>query len=229
MTGLLRESVRSRPSCGCGPVGSVAGGWEVRLPELDLDAMARAAATTGCGSSRRATTSGPRASTGSSRRRTASSCGAAPTSPPSSTAASRSSARGRRPTTACGWPPTSARAWRPRLHGRQRGRLRGRRRAHRGALAVDGPTVAVLACGADRAYPTAHRGLLDRVAAAGAVVSEVPVGARPTARASWRATGSSPCWPGPPWSSRPTGGRGPSPRPRRLVSTTSRSARCPGR
>ena len=51
--------------------------------------------------------------------------------------------------------------------------------AHRGALAVDGPTVAVLACGADRAYPTAHRGLLDRVAAAGAVVSEVPVGCAP--------------------------------------------------
>ena len=51
--------------------------------------------------------------------------------------------------------------------------------AHRGALAVDGPTVAVLACGADRAYPTAHRGLLDRVAASGAVVSEVPVGCAP--------------------------------------------------
>jgi DNA processing protein len=51
--------------------------------------------------------------------------------------------------------------------------------AHRGALAADGPTVAVLACGADRAYPTAHRGLLDRVATAGSVVSEVPVGCAP--------------------------------------------------
>jgi len=51
--------------------------------------------------------------------------------------------------------------------------------AHRGALAADGRTVAVLACGADRAYPTAHRGLLDRVADAGAVVSEVPVGCAP--------------------------------------------------
>jgi DNA processing protein len=51
--------------------------------------------------------------------------------------------------------------------------------AHRAALAADGPTVAVLACGADRAYPLAHRGLIDRVAASGAVVSEVPVGCAP--------------------------------------------------
>ena len=36
--------------------------------------------------------------------------------------------------------------------------------SHRAALAADGPTVAVLACGADRAYPSAHRGLLDAVA-----------------------------------------------------------------
>ena len=34
------------------------------------------------------------------------------------------------------------------------------------------PTVAVLACGADRAYPAAHRQLLDHLAAEGAVVSE---------------------------------------------------------
>jgi DNA processing protein len=51
--------------------------------------------------------------------------------------------------------------------------------AHRAALAAAGPTVAVLACGADRAYPTAHRGLLDQIAAVGAVVSEVPVGCAP--------------------------------------------------
>ena len=51
--------------------------------------------------------------------------------------------------------------------------------AHRAVLAADGPTVAVLACGADRAYPTAHRGLLDRIATSGAVVSEVPVGCAP--------------------------------------------------
>jgi DNA processing protein len=51
--------------------------------------------------------------------------------------------------------------------------------AHRAALAADGPTVAVLACGVDRAYPAAHRGLLDRIAQVGAVVSEVPVGCAP--------------------------------------------------
>ena len=36
--------------------------------------------------------------------------------------------------------------------------------AHRGALAGDGPTVAVLACGVDRAYPAAHQQLLDHLA-----------------------------------------------------------------
>lgn len=51
--------------------------------------------------------------------------------------------------------------------------------AHRAALAADAPTVAVLACGADRAYPTAHRGMLDQIARVGAVVSEVPVGCAP--------------------------------------------------
>ncbi|MGZ4460843.1 MAG: DNA-processing protein DprA [Nocardioidaceae bacterium] len=52
--------------------------------------------------------------------------------------------------------------------------------AHRGALAVRGPTVAVLACGVDRAYPAAHRNLLDYVADVGAVVSELPPGCAPT-------------------------------------------------
>jgi DNA processing protein len=51
--------------------------------------------------------------------------------------------------------------------------------AHRAALAADGRTVAVLACGPDRAYPTAHRGMLEQIAAVGAVVSEVPVGCAP--------------------------------------------------
>ncbi len=51
--------------------------------------------------------------------------------------------------------------------------------AHRGALAVDGPTVAVLASGIDRAYPAAHKNLIDRVAEAGAVVSEVAPGSAP--------------------------------------------------
>ena len=52
--------------------------------------------------------------------------------------------------------------------------------AHRGALAVDGPTVAVLACGVDRAYPSGHRELLDYIAGVGAVVSELPPGCAPT-------------------------------------------------
>ncbi len=52
--------------------------------------------------------------------------------------------------------------------------------AHRGALAARGPTIAVLACGADRAYPAAHRNLLDYIADTGVVVSELPPGCAPT-------------------------------------------------
>ena len=52
--------------------------------------------------------------------------------------------------------------------------------AHRGALAVGGATVAVLACGADVVYPRGHDGLLARAVAAGSVVSEAPPGAHPT-------------------------------------------------
>jgi DNA processing protein len=52
--------------------------------------------------------------------------------------------------------------------------------AHRGALAAKGPTVAVLACGVDRAYPAAHRTLLDYIADTGLVVSELPPGCAPT-------------------------------------------------
>lgn len=52
--------------------------------------------------------------------------------------------------------------------------------AHRGALSAGGPTVAVLACGADRVYPESHRGLLgDILATGGAIVSEAPPGAAP--------------------------------------------------
>ncbi|WP_030482422.1 DNA-processing protein DprA [Nocardioides aequoreus] len=51
--------------------------------------------------------------------------------------------------------------------------------AHRGALRAGGPSVAVLACGADRAYPTAHRDLIDHLAEVGLVVSESPPGAAP--------------------------------------------------
>lgn len=52
--------------------------------------------------------------------------------------------------------------------------------AHRGALAVDGVTLAVLAGGVDRAYPVAHDGLLRRIADTGAVISEVAPGSAPT-------------------------------------------------
>jgi DNA processing protein len=52
--------------------------------------------------------------------------------------------------------------------------------AHRGALAVRGPTVAVLACGVDRAYPAAHKDLLAYIADAGVVVSEAAPGCAPT-------------------------------------------------
>ncbi|HET6625502.1 MAG TPA: DNA-processing protein DprA [Nocardioidaceae bacterium] len=52
--------------------------------------------------------------------------------------------------------------------------------AHRGALAATGPTVAVLACGVDRAYPSAHKNLLDYIADVGLVISELPPGCAPT-------------------------------------------------
>ena len=51
--------------------------------------------------------------------------------------------------------------------------------AHRAALGVGGPTVAVLACGIDRAYPRAHETLLCRIGDDGAVVSELPPGSDP--------------------------------------------------
>jgi DNA processing protein len=52
--------------------------------------------------------------------------------------------------------------------------------AHRGALAGDGATVAVLACGVDRAYPLKHERLLHHLAEHGAIVSEAAPGCAPT-------------------------------------------------
>ncbi|HEX4976462.1 MAG TPA: DNA-processing protein DprA [Nocardioides sp.] len=52
--------------------------------------------------------------------------------------------------------------------------------AHRGALAAGGPTVAVLACGVDRAYPAGNQGVIDHLARHSLVVSEVPPGSAPT-------------------------------------------------
>lgn len=51
--------------------------------------------------------------------------------------------------------------------------------AHRGALAAEGLTVGVLACGVDRPYPVAHRRLIGELAERGLVVSEVPPGGAP--------------------------------------------------
>lgn len=55
--------------------------------------------------------------------------------------------------------------------------------AHRAALASGGATVAFLAGGVDRFYPSAHEPLLTRIVERGAVVSEVPCGVAPT---KWR-------------------------------------------
>jgi DNA processing protein len=51
--------------------------------------------------------------------------------------------------------------------------------AHRGALAAGGPTVAVLACGVDRAYPATHQRLLDHIGEHCAIVSELAPGCAP--------------------------------------------------
>lgn len=52
--------------------------------------------------------------------------------------------------------------------------------AHRGCLASRSATVAVLACGLDQGYPSAHRRLFDRICEDGVLVSEFPPGAHPT-------------------------------------------------
>jgi DNA processing protein len=52
--------------------------------------------------------------------------------------------------------------------------------AHRGALAADSPTVVVLACGVDIAYPRGHLDLFTAVRDQGVVVSECPPGVHPT-------------------------------------------------
>ncbi|MDQ1584593.1 MAG: processing protein [Microbacteriaceae bacterium] len=55
--------------------------------------------------------------------------------------------------------------------------------AHRAALASRGVTIAVLAGGVDRFYPSGHDALLGRIVESGAVLSELPCGAAPT---RWR-------------------------------------------
>ena len=51
--------------------------------------------------------------------------------------------------------------------------------AHRGALAAEAPTLAVLACGVDRPYPAAHGALFGRIVETGLLVSEWPPGCAP--------------------------------------------------
>ncbi len=49
--------------------------------------------------------------------------------------------------------------------------------AHRGALSVNGRTIAVLGCGADIVYPSENRRLAAEIVAKGLIVSEFPMGA----------------------------------------------------
>jgi DNA processing protein len=51
--------------------------------------------------------------------------------------------------------------------------------AHRGALAGEGSTIAVLACGIDVAYPRGHAALIERIAQSGLVISEWSPGCAP--------------------------------------------------
>ena len=55
--------------------------------------------------------------------------------------------------------------------------------AHRAALASHGHTIAFLAGGVDRFYPSGHDALLTRIVESGAVLSELPCGEPPT---KWR-------------------------------------------
>lgn len=55
--------------------------------------------------------------------------------------------------------------------------------AHRAALSSQGTTIAVLAGGIDRLYPSGHDALLKRIIDAGLVVTELPCGFAPT---KWR-------------------------------------------
>jgi DNA processing protein len=51
--------------------------------------------------------------------------------------------------------------------------------SHEGALSAGGPTIAVLGCGIEGAYPAGSRGLLGRIVERGALASEYPPGVPP--------------------------------------------------
>ncbi len=51
--------------------------------------------------------------------------------------------------------------------------------AHQGALAAEGRTVAVLACGVDRPYPAGNAGLFEQIGERGLLISEWPPGSEP--------------------------------------------------
>ncbi|UCR90428.1 DNA-processing protein DprA [Mycetocola spongiae] len=55
--------------------------------------------------------------------------------------------------------------------------------AHRACLANHGHTIAVLAGGVDRPYPSGHAHLISRIAREGLIISEIPCGGAPT---KWR-------------------------------------------
>ncbi len=54
--------------------------------------------------------------------------------------------------------------------------------AHEGALRADGITLAVTGTGLDRVYPARHQALAREIAERGALISEFPLGTRPTAQ-----------------------------------------------
>lgn len=53
--------------------------------------------------------------------------------------------------------------------------------AHRGALAGDGSTVAVLGCGVNVDYPPENKGLAEQIAETGCIISEFPMDTQPLA------------------------------------------------